>query len=92
MLREARAAGEIPAERDLGLARTFLFGALDWSVEWCGPGKGALDAFVHEAAETFLHGILGHPGASGHADDGGQRIAGPESAATGPCGAGGRGA
>lgn len=91
MLREARAAGEVPAERDLGLARMFLFGALNWSVEWYDPGKGDLDAFVHEAAETFLHGILGHPGGCSGYAHGGRRIAGAGSAATGPCGDGGRG-
>lgn len=62
MLREARAAGELRAERDLGLARMFLFGALNWSVEWYDPEKGTLDDFVREAAETFLHGILASSG------------------------------
>lgn len=62
MLREARTAGEIHAGRDLGLARMFLFGALNWSVEWYDPEKGSLDDFVREAAKTFLHGILASPG------------------------------
>ena len=64
LLQEARAAGEIPAERDLSLARMFLLGALNWSVEWYDPEKGALDDFAREAAETFLHGILAPPGAA----------------------------
>ena len=62
LLRQARAAGEVRAERDLGLARMLLFGALNWSVEWYDPGKGSLDDFVREAAETFLHGILAPSG------------------------------
>ena len=61
LLHEAREAGEIDPRRDLGLARMFLFGALNWSVEWYDPEKGSLDDFVREAAETFLHGILASP-------------------------------
>ena len=57
LLQSARAAGEIAHHRDLGLARMFLFGALNWSVEWYDREKGPLDAFVREAAETFLRGI-----------------------------------
>ena len=68
MLQEARAAGEIHPDRDLALARMFLFGALNWSVEWYDPEKGSLEDFVREAAETFLHGILAPPReqAAGH--------------------------
>ena len=62
LLHEVREAGEIDPRRDLGLARMFLFGALNWSVEWYDPEKGSLDDFVREAAETFLHGILASPG------------------------------
>ena len=62
MLQEARAAGEIHPDRDLGLARMFLFGALNWSVEWYDPRKRPLDDFAREAADTFLHGILTLPG------------------------------
>ena len=57
LLDEARRRGEVRAERDLSLARMFLFGALNWSVEWHDPGKRPLDDFAREAAETFLHGI-----------------------------------
>lgn len=57
LLQSARAAGEIEHHRDLGLARMFLFGALNWSVEWYDRERGPLDAFVREAAETFLRGI-----------------------------------
>ena len=62
MLREAREVGEIHPGRDLALARMFLFGALNWSVEWYDPEKGTLDDFAREAAQTFLHGILISPG------------------------------
>ena len=62
LLHEACEAGEIDPRRDLGLARMFLFGALNWSVEWYDPEKGTLDDFAREAAETFLHGILASPG------------------------------
>ena len=62
MLQEARAAGDIHPDRDLGLARMFLFGALNWSVEWYDPRKRPLDDFAREAADTFLHGILTLPG------------------------------
>ena len=62
MLQEAREAGEIHPGRDLALARMFLFGALNWSVEWFDAEKGTLDDFAREAAETFLHGILISPG------------------------------
>ena len=58
LLHAARAAGEIDPARDLSLVRMFLFGALNWSVEWYDPEKGPIDAFAREAAETFLHGIL----------------------------------
>ena len=61
LLQSAHARGEIDPDRNLGLARMFLFGALNWSVEWYDPEKGPLDAFVREAAETFLHGILARP-------------------------------
>ena len=57
LLNSARAAGEIAHHRDLGLARMFLFGALNWSVEWYDPARGPLDVFVREAADTFLNGI-----------------------------------
>ena len=61
LLHAARDAGEIHRDRDLSLARMFLFGALNWSVEWYDPAKGTLDDFVREAADTFLHGILAPP-------------------------------
>ena len=65
MLREAREVGEIHPGRDLALARMFLFGALNWSVEWYDPEKGTLDDFAREAAQTFLHGISDLPGRAG---------------------------
>ena len=61
LLTAARKAGEVDPERDLSLVRMFLFGALNWSVEWYDPEKGPIDAFVREAADTFLHGILAPP-------------------------------
>ena len=57
LLHAAREAGALDPDRDLGLARMFLFGALNWSVEWYDPRRGTIEAFVREAAEIFLHGI-----------------------------------
>lgn len=57
LLREARDAGEIDPSFDLSLVRMVLFGALNWSVEWYKPGKGAVGDFAGEVWAILFHGV-----------------------------------
>lgn len=56
---EARDVGEIDRNFDLSLIRMFLFGALNWTVEWYKPGKRTLSEFAEEVWTVFFHGV-GH--------------------------------
>jgi TetR/AcrR family transcriptional regulator, cholesterol catabolism regulator len=59
LLNEAREAGEIDGNFDLSLIRMFLFGALNWTVEWYKPGKRTLSEFAEEVCTILFHGV-GH--------------------------------
>ena len=64
---EAREAGEIDRNFDLSLIRMFLFGALNWTVEWYKPGKRTLSEFADEVWTLFFHGV--GPTVAEHNDD-----------------------
>ncbi len=43
-------------QADPGVARLFIFGALNWAVQWFAPKKGkSLDELTHEALALFIH-------------------------------------
>ena len=43
-------------QADPGVARLFIFGALNWAVQWFAPKKGkSLDALTDEALALFIH-------------------------------------
>ncbi len=58
---EAREAGEIERNFDLSLIRMFLFGALNWTVEWYKPGKRTLSEFAEEVWTVLFHGVSSNP-------------------------------
>ena len=58
---EAREAGEIERNFDLSLIRMFLFGALNWTVEWYKPGKRTLSEFAEEVWTVLFHGVGSNP-------------------------------
>lgn len=57
LLSEARDAGEIDKNFDLSLIRMFLFGALNWTVEWYKPGKRTLSEFADEVWTILFRGV-----------------------------------
>jgi AcrR family transcriptional regulator len=62
LLTDAREAGEIDKNFDLSLIRMFLFGALNWTVEWYKPGKRTLREFADEVWAILFQGVGGeHP-------------------------------
>ena len=63
LLREAREAGEIGPHFNLSLVRMFLFGALNWSVEWFKPGEGPLSELADEIWAILFHGVSEGTGA-----------------------------
>jgi AcrR family transcriptional regulator len=64
MYEEAQKAGEIRAEVDLRILRLFLFGAMNWAIEWYRPEKGPLKAIAAGYAAMLFDGI----GGAGQAD------------------------
>ena len=43
---------------DPGVARLFIFGALQWAVQWFSPKKGkSLDGLTDEALALFLRNV-----------------------------------
>jgi AcrR family transcriptional regulator len=62
LLRQAREAGEISPHSNLSLVRMFLFGALNWSVEWFKPGQGPLTDLADEIWAILFHGAAERPG------------------------------
>ena len=64
MYREAQKAGEIRADVDLRVLRLFLFGAMNWAIEWYHPEKGPLKAIAAGYAAMLFDGV----GGAGQAD------------------------
>ena len=56
LLRELQRAGSIAADVDINVIRLALFGAMNSSVEWFDPERGALDRFADAIARQFWTG------------------------------------
>ena len=58
LLDEAMQRGEL--RRDIGatIARLFVIGALNWTVEWYNPQKGSFDDFVEQITTIVFDGTF----------------------------------
>ncbi len=58
LLQDAREAGELRPETDLSLLRMFVYGAMNWSLEWVKPGKLPATALARQLCNTLFDGII----------------------------------
>jgi AcrR family transcriptional regulator len=60
LLKEAQAAGQIPAHLDAELAALFIIGSANWAAVWYEPGgPRTADKVIETFVELLLHGLLG---------------------------------
>jgi hypothetical protein len=59
LLEDARAAGELNADIDIGAARMLILGALNWACEWWNPRRGSLRSVVRTAQTLVRRGLGG---------------------------------
>ena len=57
ILVDARSRGEFRTSANLTLARLFILGALNWTVEWFKPGGRSIDDVAREFASVVLDGL-----------------------------------
>lgn len=60
ILVDARSRGEFRTSANLTLARLFILGALNWTVEWFKPGGRSIDDVAREFASVVLDGLSGN--------------------------------
>lgn len=58
LLEGARAEGVLRADVDITIARLFLLGGLNWTVEWLKPQKQPVSDVAHTFASLVLDGML----------------------------------
>ncbi|MFZ2629621.1 MAG: TetR/AcrR family transcriptional regulator [Rugosibacter sp.] len=59
----ARAVGELRTDASLAVIRLFVIGALNWTVEWYNPKRGAFKEFAAQITNIIFDGILQHDAA-----------------------------
>lgn len=59
LLRYAKKTGEISKKADLSLARLFLLGSVNWTIEWYDPKKLSTDVLAKKFCKTLFEGING---------------------------------
>lgn len=59
ILAEAHARGEFRTSTNLTLARLFILGALNWTVEWYKPGGRSIEEVARDFASFVLDGLAG---------------------------------
>ncbi|MET0211091.1 MAG: TetR/AcrR family transcriptional regulator [Burkholderiaceae bacterium] len=57
LLEQAMESGELRADANLAVIRLFLIGALNWTVEWYNPQRGAFKPFVEQISAFVFDGI-----------------------------------
>ncbi len=61
ILVDAQQRGEFRADANLTLARLFILGALNWTVEWFKPGGRTLDEVAYHFSSLVLDGLVALP-------------------------------
>jgi AcrR family transcriptional regulator len=64
ILTDAQKRGEFRADANVTLARLFILGALNWTVEWYKPGRQSIDEVARTFAAVVLDGLLDHSSAA----------------------------
>lgn len=59
ILQEARERGEFATDANLSLARLFILGALNWTVEWYKPGIRTIDDVARDFSAIMVDGLAG---------------------------------
>lgn len=59
LLTDAHKGGEFRTTMNLTLARLFILGALNWTVEWYKPGSRTIDDVAHEFTAIIIDGLAG---------------------------------
>jgi AcrR family transcriptional regulator len=57
-LKQGVAEGAISPKLNLGVARIFIVGALNWTVEWYDPRRGSFDAFADNVCMLVSGGLV----------------------------------
>jgi TetR/AcrR family transcriptional regulator, cholesterol catabolism regulator len=57
ILSDAQKRGEFRAEANITLARLFVLGALNWTVEWFKPGGRTIEEVAREFASMVIDGL-----------------------------------
>lgn len=58
ILVEAQKRGEFRADANITLARLFILGALNWTVEWFKPGGRTIDDVAREFSSLVVDGLI----------------------------------
>ncbi|MCY0096824.1 TetR/AcrR family transcriptional regulator [Hoeflea ulvae] len=65
ILMGAKERGEFRPNANITLARLFILGALNWTVEWFKPGGRSIDEVAREFSSVVVEGLMRHePGPS----------------------------
>jgi AcrR family transcriptional regulator len=60
LLEDALQRGELRSDTSTAMVRLFLIGALNWTVEWYNPQKGAFQDFVKQITAIVFDGTFVH--------------------------------
>ncbi|WP_210496869.1 TetR/AcrR family transcriptional regulator [Microvirga antarctica] len=61
ILTEAQKRGEFRPDANLSLARLFILGALNWTVEWFKPGGSSIDEVARNFSAVVVDGLVVRP-------------------------------